>query len=197
MPEAGKNEAAAAGSTPPARSRVNPEADARCIAAVIAGNREAFSELVERYQDAVISVVRGYTADAHVAEDIAQEVFLSAFVALPQLRDPRYFFPWLIQIARRHAAHAGRRGGKRSAAQPLTGAEPAPEANPATEESARVLRCVEELPEPYRQTVRLRYERQLSCKQIADVEGVAIGTVTSRLTRGLLILRNALESKKS
>lgn len=177
----------------PAPPSVQPEADAAAIAAVRAGQRERFGELIERYQDTVAAVVRGYVQDAHGAEDTAQEVFLSAFTALSQLRDPKLFFPWLLQIARHRAAQTAQRGDRRHEQGVLTGDEPgtaAPEA--AHGRTATVLSHVERLPEPYRQTVILKYERNLSCKDIAALEGVALGTVTSRLTRALVMLRRSL-----
>ncbi|MCY3021561.1 MAG: RNA polymerase sigma factor [Planctomycetota bacterium] len=175
---------------------MQPDADARCIAAVLAGQREPFGELVERYQDAVVAVVRGYLRDASAAEDVAQEVFVNAFTALPQLREPRLFFPWLIQIARRRAAHASQRGEKRHEHLPLTGEEAARARDDGPDRLAWVMSHVEQLPEPYRQTVVLKYERNLSCKEIATMESVALGTVTSRLTRALVMLRHAMRRKE-
>jgi RNA polymerase sigma-70 factor (ECF subfamily) len=172
---------------------VQPDADARCIAAVLAGERERFEELVVRYQDAVTTVVRGYIRNPHAAEDAAQDALVTAFSALPQLRDPKLFFPWLLQIARHRAAQMAQRGERQQEHVPLTGEEPGKEAPAAAQErTASVLSCVEELPEPYRQTLLLKYERDLSCKQIAAIEHVPIGTVTSRLTRALVMLRGSL-----
>lgn len=100
------------------------DADARCVAAVVAGQRERFSELVERYQDAVLAVVRGYVRDPHAAEDVAQDVFLKSFSALGQLREPKLFFPWLLRIARHRISQTGQRREQRQNLRPLTGEEP-------------------------------------------------------------------------
>ena len=172
------------------------EADAACVSEVLAGKRERFGELIERYKDAVYGVVRARVHDAHSSEDVSQEVFVHAFTALKQLRDPRMFMPWLLQIARHTAVRAGQKDTKRSAQRQLTGDEvhaSFSNEEPVHERIGRVFSKVEELPEPYRQTVLLKYQVNLSCKEIAEREGVAVGTITSRLTRALLMLRNSLQ----
>lgn len=169
-------------------------ADARCVAAVLAGNRDRFEELVERYQQIVLRVVRGYVQDADAAEDAAQEIFVNAFTSLHQLRDPALFFPWLLQIARHRAGQAGKRRDGEPVRQLPEHAEIA--APVSDEENAprlhAVFAAIEQLPEPYRETVLLKYEANMSCKEIAERDGVAIGTITSRLTRALLMLRRGL-----
>lgn len=175
--------------TAPASSGVQPDADARCIAAILAGKPDLFTELIDRYQRAVVTAVRGYIRDPHDAEDVAQDVFINAFSALHQLRDPRYFYPWLLQIARHRAAQSGRKQARRSVERPLTGEEPFAAPEPAAKTG--IMSSVEQLPEPYRAIILLKYERDMSCKEIAEQEGVAIGTITSRLTRALSMLRNS------
>jgi RNA polymerase sigma-70 factor (ECF subfamily) len=192
--------AAAAASSAGCVPRVQPEADARCVADVLAGRRERFEELVERYRDAVYSVLRGSIRDAHAAEDAAQDVFVNAFTSLRQLRERSLFFPWLMQIARRRAIQFGVRKDKhpQEKLRPLSGMEAqAPPAAPVHERMSAVLEQVEQLPEPYRTTVLLKYERNLSCEQIAAQEGAAIGTITSRLTRAMIMLRRSLRDETS
>ncbi len=174
--------------------RIQPAADARCVADVLAGKRERFEELIERYQDAVVAVVRGYVKDHHAAEDVAQDVFVNAYTALAQLRQPNLFFPWLLQIARHRAAQSGRKISRQSVERPLTDDEHIPKDVPQESERAgQVMGAVEQLPEPYRNIIILKYERGLSCKEIAEQENVPIGTITSRLTRALMMLRTGLE----
>ena len=177
----------------PLNKRIQPEADARCVADVLAGQRDRFGEIIERYQDAVVSVVRGYVKDQHAAEDVAQDVFINAFTALGQLRQPKLLFPWLLQIARHRASQSGRKLTRQSVERPLSGEEPKIEApTPDTDRAGQAMGAVEQLPEPYRTTILLKYERGLSCKEIAEQEYVPIGTITSRLTRALMMLRSSL-----
>jgi RNA polymerase sigma-70 factor, ECF subfamily len=168
--------------------------DARCIAEVLAGNRQRFEELVVRYQNAVVAVARAYVKNEHSAEDVAQEIFVLAFSALGELRDPAAFGPWLMQIARRHAAMDGKRGERFKTEVSVANVQIAA---PQHEENrvAEVFALVEQLPEPYRSTVIEKYQRNLSCKEIAENEGVAISTITSRLTRALVMLRAVVQTK--
>jgi RNA polymerase sigma-70 factor (ECF subfamily) len=186
-----KETASGSPALPAAGDALQPQADARCIAAVLAGDRQRFGELVERYQTAVLAVVRGRVGEGHAAEDVSQEIFLKAFTELCGLRDPALFFPWLLQIARREAARAGVRDRQRPDRFPLQD-YPADSGEVPPGHPENVLALVEQLPEPYRTTVLLKYERGLSCREIAEHEGVAVGTVTSRLARALLWLRTAL-----
>jgi RNA polymerase sigma-70 factor (ECF subfamily) len=181
----------------PARLYPDPQADTRCVAAVLAGDRQRFGELVERYQNAVFSLIYGYLKETHTAEDVAQEVFIDAFKALGSLRQPELFFPWLLQIARHRATNVSRRAGRTPEQQPLTGLERETLADPGRDEKLhRAFSALEELPEPYRHTLLLRYEGRLSCKEIAELEKVAVGTITCRLTRGLMLLRTALRENR-
>lgn len=168
-------------------------ADAACVRAVLAGQRERFEELVGRYQNVVYAVALGYMKDAQRAEDLSQEVFINAFANLAQLREPERFLPWLLQIARNRSYREAHKAATRPEQALSEAHEPAaPGANQDVQRAANVLALVEELPEPYRGTLLMKYRQGLSCKEIAESEGVPIGTITSRLTRALAVLRTAL-----
>lgn len=168
--------------------------DEACVRAVLAGDREQFGDLIRRYQRAVQALALAYTHDAHAAEDLAQDIFVKAFAALSQLREPAQFGPWLLQIARHHSARDYRRRAARPT-QPLQGENELPARLESSRPSnaARVLALIEELPEPYRETVRLKYQEELTCREIAEREGVPVGTITCRLTRAVAFLRMALK----
>jgi len=168
--------------------------DAESVRAVLAGDRDRFGELVHRYQRAVCALGLAYTRDAHAAEDLAQDIFIKAYSALSQLREPEQFGPWLLQIARHHAA----RDYRRRAARPIqtlqsAGELPARAESPRPSNTIQALSLIEELPEPYRETVRLKYQEELTCREIAEREGVPVGTITCRLTRAIAFLRTALK----
>ncbi|MBI3829089.1 MAG: sigma-70 family RNA polymerase sigma factor [Planctomycetes bacterium] len=193
-PSSAREPAAAADvSRPDAASAYAFAADAACVRAVLAGQKERFEELVGRYQNVVYAVALGYMKDAQRAEDLAQEVFINAFANLAQLREPDRFLPWLLQIARNRSYREAHKAAARPEQALSEAHEPAaPGPNQDVQRAANVLALVEELPEPYRGTLLMKYRQGLSCKEIAESEGVPIGTITSRLTRALAVLRTAL-----
>lgn len=74
--------------------------DAQLVDAVLAGDREAFSDLVRRYERAVRACALVVVRDRHKAEDVAQDSFVAAFTKLATLRDGAMFGPWVLRIAR-------------------------------------------------------------------------------------------------
>ncbi len=140
-------------------------------------------------------------------EDLAQDTFLRAFRKLASLRDPTAFSSWLLGIAS-HVCVDWHRARRRiaslddaQAAEPdarLVGlyrsAPEQPDAAVEQQEAARlVLESLDRLPEAYRVTVVLKHMEGLSCQEIAERLGLALGTVTSRLARAYKLLRDRLE----
>ena len=86
--------------------------DAELVAAVRAGDDDAFEELYRRYQRRISAFLRGLTRDDARTEDVAQEVFLSALRRLRATDAPIVFKPWIYEIARNAAIDAHRRGSR-------------------------------------------------------------------------------------
>ena len=76
------------------------ELDEQLVARVRRGDREAFGRLYDQYAGLVRSICFESTGDVNSAQDLSQEVFLSAYRQLDQLKDPKCFCAWLIGIAR-------------------------------------------------------------------------------------------------
>lgn len=178
--------------------------DAALVFEVIEGDTERFGELVKRYRNLVLSFVAARVA-AEEVEDLAQETFLRAFRVLSSLRDPAAFSSWLLGIAN-HICVDWHRSRRRvgsldpeaaevtDALPPLRSPPPRPEAVAEAEEARRLLlESLDRLPEAYRITLVLKHMDGLSCPQIAERLGVALGTVTSRLARGYKMLRDHLD----
>jgi len=170
--------------------------DAELVTAACAGDREAFGQLVRRYERAVRATALGVLGNYHAADDAAQETFVAAYEKLGQLRRASAFGGWLMKTARRKAIQHARRGPK---AVSLDGLDPpAPSADGRLDEpSQRVLTAVMKLGGSERLVVMLRYFDGRTVRDIAVTTGQSIGTVTKQLSRAHRRLRDRLEGWKN
>jgi len=165
------------------------------IQRVLEGDTESFRLVVERYAGAVTRMIRNVTDDSHTCEDLAQEVFLTAYAKLRAFDPARsQFSTWLFTIARNKAVNAAARK------KPLYMADP-PErvdaSNPErTAERKELLaaldRAVLALPLNQRTALVLAEFEQFPYEQIAQIEGVRLGTVKSRINRARVKLMEVL-----
>ena len=181
------------------------DADRGLVEAAAAGDREAFDELVRRYEGLIVGLARSLTAGTVDAEDIAQEVFVRAWRSLPGFRGESTFRTWLhriaINVVRSHQGKFARLrrlfqapAADRSA--DIDAVEAAP--NRRDLESELLLRdgidkALASLPLELRRAVVLRDVQGLDYKEIAEVLDVPIGTVESRIFRGRQRLKPLLE----
>jgi RNA polymerase sigma-70 factor (ECF subfamily) len=175
--------------------------DGAMVAAALRGDAASFGVLVERYQQPAFRAAYLLLRDAPAAEDVAQEAFVRAYKQLHTFRSDAPFRPWLLRIVQNLALNElrarSRRGGLverigRTAAR----VEEAPAAAvEAAEESATVLRAMEELPADDRVVLHLRYFLELPEREIAAAIGRPAGTVKSRLHRASARLRKIIETK--
>jgi RNA polymerase sigma-70 factor (ECF subfamily) len=160
------------------------------------GETSAFAELVRCYQRAAIITAQAVLGDFHLAQDAAQEAFLVAHQRLGQLRDAACFGPWLLRIARRCALRLGRR---RKAERTVAGGvdRAAVEAGDWMEPYQEVVGQIARLPEHERIVVVMRYVEERSVKEIADLTGRPVGTITKQLSRAIERLRDWLVEVQS
>src|SRR5688572_25827593 len=97
--------------TSPTMSPAAPS-DAELVQRSLSGGTPAFSEIVARYQTLVCSLTYNATGSLSRSEDLAQEVFLTAWKELRQLREAEKLRSWLCGIARRLSANTRRREGR-------------------------------------------------------------------------------------
>jgi RNA polymerase sigma-70 factor, ECF subfamily len=169
--------------------------DALFVARVLAGETEVFRVLVERYQASVLRIARNLAPRGVAPEDIAQDAFVSAFVALrafDAFRGP--FASWLFAIAKNKSLNA-RKKMRPLLVDPLpivvSATTPADELADA-ETRRRLDAALEALPEDQRSCFVLEELVGLTTGQVAEIEGVAEGTIRSRLSRAKATLRAAL-----
>ena len=122
------------------------EADRQAVAAVLAGDRQAFRPIVEQYQRGVYNVIHRLVHDASDAEDLAQQAFVSAFDALGSFKIDARFSSWLYRIAVNLAKDhlkSRRRGEVPSMVDPseamFSGRVPAPDEPSVAIERSRLL----------------------------------------------------------
>ena len=177
-------------------------ADRRLVDAVLAGDTDAFRALVDQEGATVLAVCRRILDDPVEAEDAAQDAFLAAYEKLGSYRGDGPLGGWLMRIAVREAQHRGRRYRPMSTFEPelevaasnLT-MEPSPDPVAiveAGEIEQRLHAAVDDLPDHFRDAVRLHYLDDLSYEEIASVTGRQQATLRAHVRRGLLRLRENL-----
>jgi RNA polymerase sigma-70 factor, ECF subfamily len=166
------------------------------VKAAQAGGTAAFAELVRRYERAAIVTAYSVLGDFHWAQDATQEAFVIAYQKLGRLRDLASFGPWLLRIAR-HWALRLKRGRKAETAGMDCDEFTATRADDWMEPYREVARQIARLPEHERIVTVMRYVDGLSVKEIAELTGRPVGTITKQLSRAIERLRNWLVEVRS
>lgn len=172
--------------------------DAGLVAASLAGDREAFGQIVTRYQSLICSLAYSATGSLGASEDLAQETFITAWKHLRHLRERHKLKAWLCGIARNRINNLFRREGREPlrAAAPLeaiaesAAAEPLPhDQTISREEEAILWRSLERIPELYREPLVLFYREHQSIETVAERLDLTEDAVKQRLSRGRKLLQ--------
>lgn len=172
-------------------------------------DRTAFTELLRRYQPHVDRVLYHLAPDWQDRADLAQEVWLRVYRHISRLKEPEKFRSWLSRIAtnlfydelRRRKRDRGSisldatyacQDGEMEWELPCDG--PSPEENLTAREFYDLLNeAIADLPEAFRTTIVLREIEDLPYEQIAEMTGVSLGTVKSRIARARARLQVQLQ----
>lgn len=182
------------------RGTSGEETDSSLVKAALDGDVESYGRLVERYEAAAhrTAYMLGARDDT---EDIVQDAFVKAYLALHRFRAHEPFRPWLLTIVANEARNRWRWLSRhRTVPLSLVGdsgeqASRTPPQVAEDKETSRSLRdAVERLPRPQRDVITCRYLLDLSERDTAQVLGIPRGTVKSRLSRGLRALEIVLGS---
>ncbi len=171
--------------------------DAELVARVLDGSSDAFRSLVERYQRPVLSVIARMVGDPATAEDLAQEAFVKAYLKLGSFDPRRKLASWLFKIAHNTTLdHLRRRAldtvpletsspdGEETWETLQAGEETGPERRAEASELLRGLdAALGRLKPSYREILLLRFQQGLAYHEIAEVTGLALGTVKVQLHR--------------
>ncbi len=152
--------------------------------------------LLEEHQASVFRYAFRLCGCAAAAEDIAQEVFLSAFRNVHQLRSPEASRGWLMAIARNEFIRWGRKSAAAGVVvdpQLSQALEQDETLEPTIDRQEWVERALQQLPEDYRIVLLMYYFEELSYAQIAEQLKIPMGTVMSRLSRGKAHMKSTLD----
>jgi RNA polymerase sigma-70 factor (ECF subfamily) len=166
------------------------------IRKVLGGDTECFRLVVERFEEPIVRMIRNITGDGESCEDIAQEVFLTAYKKLASFDPARSnFSTWLFTIARNKSINALKR--KRPSLMcelPETADQSDPSDNAVEKDFLNKLdRRLQALPLRQKRAFVLAEFEGLSYEEIAQIEAVPIGTIKSRINRAKKKLRSALK----
>ena len=167
------------------------------IRQILQGDIESFRLLLERYERPVVRMVRNITNNIESYEDIAQDVFFTAYRKLVSFDPARSSFStWLFTIARNKSLNVLRKKRVLSMSElPERADSREPSDNMARKEFFEKLdRELQALPSRQRRAFVLAEFEKLPYEQIAQIEGVRIGTVKSRINRAKKRLRSSLSS---
>ena len=175
-------------------------ADEAIIQLVQAGQgQEAFERLVPAYRRRVFGLALSILRDRTAAEDLAQEVFVKLWQALPRYDGRAQLSTWIYAITRNAAVSAlrARRHPVSMSDAAVMAEVEAISAAPAEEpENAALRRQVEALPEKQRQAITLYYMDDRPVDEVAEMMGLPVNTVKTHLHRARASLARALGARE-
>lgn len=174
------------------------------------GDRDAFAQIVQRYERELYSYLRRYLGNAELAEDAFQNTFLQVHLKCDMFDEARRFRPWLYTVATNQAIDARRRtkrhrlmsldragnGDDGSEVGKLLDLLESNETNPLmqaseAERQAWVRQAMDDLPEHLSCVLNLVYFQGLKYRDAAEVLDIPVGTVKSRVHAAVLNLHSA------
>jgi RNA polymerase sigma-70 factor (ECF subfamily) len=178
------------------------DGERQLVAAARNGDHQAFEALVLKYQDRIYRLIQRLVSSADVVDDLAQEVFIRAYSSLGDFKGESSLYTWLYKIAlnlcRNHYRTRGRRPvheelDEADGASGMAAADGTPEDAAFRREFWEHLRQgLDELPAEQREAVVFCDLEGMSYEEMAEVMGVPIGTVRSRIFRGRRALQERL-----
>lgn len=185
------------------------EGDLELVARVQAGDATAFNRLVEKYRERLLRMVNRAIQNRSEAEDIVQETFFKAYLAIEQFRGDSRFYTWLYRIGlnstNNYLATQQRRlpsATEADISKLTTGSEPTlqldtdtPEAVYESKQFALALNmAIDDLPPDFREALTLREIDGLSYDDISALTHSPIGTVRSRISRAREMISDKLNA---
>ncbi|CAM3297390.1 RNA polymerase sigma factor [Deinococcus deserti] len=175
--------------TSPAPDLLAPEVHER----LVAGDEAAWYSFVQTYEGRMYGYLYRLEGNSEDALDLTQEVFFRAWRSIRTFRPGERVLPWLYQVARNTQIESHRRkqlqrfsleeAREDAGFEVTSGARSPVQAAESADAQDRVQRALLRLPAEYREAVVLRFVEDLSYDEIAQIQGVAVGTAKSRVFR--------------
>jgi len=183
-----------------AMPRVTKE-DLRMIENTLAGDTEAFGELVEKHQNRLYHSMLRLSGSPEEARDVVQDTFVRAFVKLNTFRGTSNFYTWLYRIAFNTAMTQHRRTRptvsleqvRACGGEPEDRGEPPDQRLAKQDEAEQIQRALGALAEEHRTVLVLREIDDFSYENIAQILALPVGTVRSRLHRARMRMKEEIE----
>lgn len=174
------------------------------VSQTLQGDKNAFCELIKRYEKQIYSLAYRLTNNLEDAKDLAQEAFTKIYLVLEKYDPERPFFPWMYKVAN-NIIYSHLRSQKNQSQEisldkviefsPLIpDKETHPEEYSTTKETQRLVQqAITDLPEKYRMPLILKYMEDLSYKSIGEILDLPVSTIETRLYRGRALLVKRLD----
>ncbi len=174
--------------------------DEEVIKLVLAGEREAYGIIVERYQKVIFNLMYRMCGSIEEASDLTQDVFVKAYEKLASFKEGKRFFPWLYAIGINRAKNFLRDSKVRATVSVDNFERQTSSTHILHEEDKicnrldiqRVYKALQEIPYEYREAVILRYREGCSLQDIADALGISLSAAKMRVYRGLEKLKELI-----
>ncbi|MDQ1912908.1 RNA polymerase sigma factor [Paenibacillus sp. GD4] len=175
------------------------EQDSELTRRVLAGDKQAYAFLVNKYKNKIYNVIRGMGVSLQDAQDLTQETFLRAYRKLAARQEERSFAAWIYSIATNLVKDEWkkRRMELTELDSQLPSGEKGPEEALLLEERKReLLVYLEQLPRGYREALLLRYTGDLSYEEIGELLGIPTSKVQNDLYRAKQRLKQVMTEKE-
>jgi len=168
--------------------------DRQLVEVCLAGNRDAFAELVRRHQDSVFGLAVGMTRNREDAADMAQEAFIRAYGKLEQYNPGYAFKPWVLRICANQTKNLFRKRTRRRKAEEDHLKEEAVLADAADNDFHALEKALSNLPPKLCAPLRLKFIEGLAYDEIGAILGIGISAAKMRVSRGKQRLAEVLNN---
>lgn len=194
---------------PDKNKQLSNEEDFEAIRKILDGDKSAFTFIQNKYKARIKSLVRRMIKDPDDVDDLTQEAFIKAYNALDTFQFAYNFSAWLYRIASNSCIDFLRKKRFKTVSldQPVGGEDDlfidvptndmTPDIKMISKERKKILnKAINELPENYRNIIKMRHTEEMDYKEIAEQLNIPLGTVKAHLFRARKLLYDALVDKK-